>query len=152
MHGQTCIFGANLTPFSLQNRLKGLLVGLEREEVLLQIGIRYTANDLLKMYALFDAARVGELKAEKKKGMPELAALKAANKIISKDGFCGVIMKILPDIVKHKQAAVEHFMAFHAVDDDFEASQVLIKQKSLDGVKVRKPQIWPRTWASRSPF
>lgn len=94
-------FRSGIRALIAENALESLLAGLEKEKVLLSIGESYDETQLQALYATFQKQAGGEAKRDAKKGLEGVSAIKASSKVISKAGFCAVLVKKFPELANN---------------------------------------------------
>lgn len=94
-------FRSGIRALMAENALESLLAGLEKEKVLVSIGQSYDEKQLQALYDTFQKQAGGEAKRDAKKGLDGVSAIKASSKVISKAGFCTVLMKKFPELANN---------------------------------------------------
>jgi AI-2 transport protein TqsA len=139
-------FRSGIRTLIAQNALEGMLVGMQRQQLLLQIGAQYNEKKLMALYGLFEQ----QAKQDRRESKPlknALDIMKGPKTVIAKGSFAAVVMKVLPDIARSEAAAEAHFADFRgtrlldAVDDadfsDVDLSKYPKGKKEKEKAQVR---------------
>eukprot|EP01046_Picozoa_sp_COSAG06_P012033 COSAG06_NODE_694_length_13019_cov_11.782043_14_plen_354_part_00 len=118
LHNSKKKFRSGIRAILAENALEALLAGLEKEKVLVSIGQSYNQEKLQTLYDTFQKQAAGEAKRDAKKGLEGISAIKASTKVISKTGFCAVVMKMFPELANNAAAAEDLYNNFKSDEID----------------------------------
>ena len=93
LHNAKRKFRRGIRAIMAANLLSHLLAGLEKEKVLVSIGQVYDEARLRELYEVFGQRAAAESHDDEREGFFDVAALKASTKVLSKEGFCAVLMR-----------------------------------------------------------
>ena len=112
LHNAKRKFRRGIRAIMAANLLSHLLAGLEKEKVLVSIGQVYDEARLRELYEVFGQRASAESHDDEREGFFDVAALKASTKVLSKEGFCAVLMRTFPEVAGSTEAAEELFKQF----------------------------------------